>query len=349
MKPGIPGGYLSEKLESRFNLPVLAQSARPENHHGYYGQVNGFMQAVHMAWAQHLPLRIRPDDIWLLILQGLCIHVNNKPEKHRKKLVYHMGKMPLTVEGDVPASFLGQQAWERMIKAHTSMAQDNCTPLAKSLLPKFSTSAPEDQIAFQGTFLHLVKAFFRYEYDWVCGIPQFELLGTVEDYKTLFSKLEALKDFGLQSWSEELRPIIEELICAKEGSPNIEFWRNVYQVTKESIIFGSGCYGGDGESDYITQINGHFVAFFPYLQTSKNVYEPTYELRKTGEIKLREIPVGLAKYEVDNVTPFPGEPTQFHVYSGFLGTIVCNRTFMVSPQIGWVVTPAPTAKGRSPK
>ena len=55
--------------------------------------LNGFFQA-HI---NHYPIRIRPDDIWLLIIQAFSNHVNANSEDLRNYFVNFDGKKTLTV------------------------------------------------------------------------------------------------------------------------------------------------------------------------------------------------------------------------------------------------------------
>ena len=50
--------------------------------------LNGFFQA----YINHYPIRIKPDDIWLLIIQAFSNHVNANSEELRKYFVDFDGK-----------------------------------------------------------------------------------------------------------------------------------------------------------------------------------------------------------------------------------------------------------------
>ena len=56
--------------------------------------LNGF----YTAHINHYPIRIKPDDIWLLIVQAFSHHVNFNSEKLRKYFVNFDGKKELIVE-----------------------------------------------------------------------------------------------------------------------------------------------------------------------------------------------------------------------------------------------------------
>src|SRR5215470_17051358 len=48
-----------------------------------------FVQAAHFAFAEHLPLILSPDDVWLCIAQGFGTHVELNAEVFRDRFVAH--------------------------------------------------------------------------------------------------------------------------------------------------------------------------------------------------------------------------------------------------------------------
>ncbi len=58
--------------------------------------------ATHLAFADHRPLVLSPDMIWLAIVQGVATHVNLNSEKLRGDFVEHEGKAEILVRRDLP-------------------------------------------------------------------------------------------------------------------------------------------------------------------------------------------------------------------------------------------------------
>ena len=56
-----------------------------------------FFKTIVRAYAEHRPLVLSPDMIWVLISQGFARYVNAHPEQLRDQLVNHSGKMDLVV------------------------------------------------------------------------------------------------------------------------------------------------------------------------------------------------------------------------------------------------------------
>ena len=59
--------------------------------------LNGF----YTAHTNHYSIRIKPDDIWLLIVQAFSNHVNANSEKLRHLFVNFDGKQKLSVSYDI--------------------------------------------------------------------------------------------------------------------------------------------------------------------------------------------------------------------------------------------------------
>ena len=53
---------------------------------------NYFVATLHRAFINHLPITLRPDDIWLVILQGLAIHIRENADKLRSLILKNPGK-----------------------------------------------------------------------------------------------------------------------------------------------------------------------------------------------------------------------------------------------------------------
>ncbi len=72
-------------------------------------------QTILRCFAEHRPLILSPDMIWLVINQSLANHIDSNAEKFRKKIVWHKGKHSLTVES--PTEILCQDTdWLSIIE-----------------------------------------------------------------------------------------------------------------------------------------------------------------------------------------------------------------------------------------
>ena len=82
IKKNISKDVLSHSLDENKELAFLNVNAPI---------LNGF----YIAHSNHYPIRIKPDDIWLLIVQAFSHHVNINSEKLRNMFVNFEGKKVL--------------------------------------------------------------------------------------------------------------------------------------------------------------------------------------------------------------------------------------------------------------
>ena len=64
------------------------------------GLVHPFVGAVHQAYADHRPLVLSPDMFWLLVTQGLALHINNHPDDYREQFGASAEKQIIKVQHD---------------------------------------------------------------------------------------------------------------------------------------------------------------------------------------------------------------------------------------------------------
>lgn len=122
------------------------------------------------------------------------------------------------------------------------------------VLPDFSTTEPSDTVICSILMMSILKPYFTYRCEFVCGIPQITLLGTKEDYLNILQRVENLSQMGMGDeptvFAKLLRPIIKEFIAvfdAAESSPNNpqvhkKFWERICH--EESEGSGSTLLGG---------------------------------------------------------------------------------------------------------
>ena len=95
----IPIGELKKRHLSEV-LPEdkLGQSLDPNTEIIFPGAQVPLLYGFYSAHCKHYPLRIKPDDIWLLIIQAFSNHVNANAEKLRHYFVNFEGQKDLVVE-----------------------------------------------------------------------------------------------------------------------------------------------------------------------------------------------------------------------------------------------------------
>jgi hypothetical protein len=218
-------------------LPVLAPDG-----------VHPLLSAVGRAFAEHRPLVLSPDAVWLTIAQGVAQHVRLHAEVLRARLVRHAGRKRLTVVVDGP------------MPQDTSLWRHTVELLSKQLAAEvsnaevfecdFSTSTDVERVAGRIVLLDAYSPYFAYWLRCVCGIPSVTLTGTVADWQKIRARVDTLVGFGLEAWCRSLVPITDQFVRAAAGDADTGFWQRIYNP--------ADAYGG-------AVVTGWVARLYPYL------------------------------------------------------------------------------------
>ena len=284
--------------------------------------MNGFVEAVHLAYHNHYPLVLSPDAVWMCIAQGFARHINANAEKLRNLFVEHEGKKTLKVRRDDFVKGSPTNPWPEVFGEFSEQIRQHVGPKTHDLLtPSFSTTGPTERAAAQVVLMDTFKEYFTYMVRTLCGIPEVTLEGTVEDWKQLRDRAVGLAQFDLEWWIDALKPILDQFVAAASGHVDKKFWSTMYKWIGES--------GGP----YIT---GWIVTLFPYLDDNRNGYLTSWNNEHIFEgVTTESIPSGVA------ATPFIweylGTEIPMHFYAGFMGASQNSSILAIRPEISWTV------------
>jgi hypothetical protein len=213
---------------------------------------NNLVTCIHMAFSDHYSLELSPDDIWLLIVQQLAIHINQNAESLRHLFVTHSGKELIDIRAD---DFIKGKLndWSRVIgQFGEQIEQRTIDDIHQLVVTEFTTSTPITKTVTEICLMDTMQSYFDFSVSTMCGIPNIRLMGTVDDWKLILSKINQLSKYKLTSFVADLTPIIQEFVNVFENKINFEFWDSIYKYHNMS--------GGD-------LITGWINKFFPYITT----------------------------------------------------------------------------------
>ncbi|AEV87320.1 hypothetical protein ACWT_6305 [Actinoplanes sp. SE50] len=215
-------------------LPVL----EPDGIHPLLG-------AVARAFADHRPLTLSPDAVWLTILEGVARHIHLNADDLRDRLVGHQGRDLLTVV------VRGEPVWPDVVAKLAGMLPSR---LGASDCD-FSTSTEVDRMAGRVVLMDAYSPYFAYRVSVLCGIPSISLTGTAEDWRRIRARVDVLAGagLGLEKWCRSLAPIADHFVRAAAGAADPEFWKRIYNPID--------AYGGDKSTGWITRL-------YPYVGES---------------------------------------------------------------------------------
>ncbi|WP_018349794.1 DUF4419 domain-containing protein [Longispora albida] len=297
--------------------------------------VHPLLSAVARAFADHRPLVLSPDAVWLTIAQGLAQHVRLHVDELRPHLVGHAGRKRLTI------TTTGTESWDTYIGQFCELLAAE-VPAAGELGCDFSTSTDTDRLAGQIVVLDAYSPYFSLWLVCICGIPSITLTGTTEDWQRIRDRIGNLATFGLAEWQRSLEGILDQFVRAANGDVDTAFWRRIYNP--------ADAYGGDVVTGWITR-------FYPYLKGAGAIDVPNPMLalplneprdltteRRTYNgpgITTRQVPAVLSQVTV-NIDDRPGRKLRTVALHGGLAAVAQDPDGALRPVSGWHLGPAVT-------
>ena len=301
--------------------------------------LNGF----YTAHTNHCPIRIKPDDIWLLIVQAFSNHVNANSEELRQYFVDFDGKKTLQVIYDLSSI---EQVNRKVLENFSEQINEQMInylgkEILDTLTPNFSTTTYDSSIVCKISIMGAFKKYFNYEMILCgCGIPYIILEGTADDYKKILSKAQNLKKFKFEWYIDRIIPHISKMIEAKEGKVDVDYFKNMIQK-KEVTETRRGPSGIGRYEVKVDYISGWFLSFFAYFG-EKSYFSNRIERFTGSELKVENFKK-LANQML--VVPFTIKDlvhNKEYLMKYKVGFVGCdqNEKNEVFPVQGWLVSPS---------
>jgi hypothetical protein len=256
-----------------------------------------FVRGALEAWAHHLHLVLRPEDIWFAILVQLNFYMSANAEKLRTLFVSHEGKENIILEtndmnADSLKSLLGQfsSAIQERIKTEW---------MFEWIMPNFSTTTSDDKMTANVLMMGLMQHYFSYTACQTCGIPSVTLLGEREDWVKLLAKLDRLPEFGPDptEFAARLRPILTRFVRTfdEPTSENTRhFWNRIVRADPQN----------ESGSPPFT-ISGWLMGFCYWTASGEPKFEQPWRVKNPERLELdgvaypildiTDVPIGYAK------------------------------------------------------
>ena len=288
-----------------------------------------FFQTIVRAYAEHRPLVLSPDMVWLLISQGFARYVNAHSDELRNQIVSHTEKMDLVVETE--KDLLHEDAdWKKLIAGFAAQINEYTKgDVGKTITADFTTTGVTERIVSQVTLMETVKTYFDYVVHYMgCGIPSITLMGTPQDWQKVLEKTEQLEKHGMGDWFKSLKPILTEFIKASEGKPNQAFWQNMVKKENPDKLVGNKVC----DFRKPTVLDGWMLKLFPdengqTLDQVPHIHEMPSE-RVYVDFRYQVIDIANGNVIVD---------TPMELIAGYIGTEVDTLTHALTPKMGWMV------------
>lgn len=286
------------------------------------------LAAVYSAFANHRPLVLSPDHIWITIAQGIAHHMAIHGEKLRSRFVSHQGKKNLVFQCQGWADRSPENPWAEAFESWSGQIRDHVGDQAHdALVCDFSTSGPLERAVSQVVIMDVFQRYFHYIAYCICGIPTITLEGTTADWRRLADKAARLRVYDLDWWLDHLLPICDQFVRARSGDVDRKHWQNICKL--------QDAYGGH-------IINGWIAKLFPYLRAFTNGpcnrQNPIFE---TGEGFMSfSAPSGLSRVPFRWINGETGVQRRMEAVAGLVGVCQDPDTRALRPKVGWAVREA---------
>jgi hypothetical protein len=334
---------------------VISQSEFPETGKVTFARQckNQFICCAWQAFDHHTGFVLSPQQLFLIILQHVALHVNEHPEELRSQFVRFDGKKELIV--DLSPSPPPEE-WARAMQNLRQQVAENTVPDTHQLfsMEHFSAVTENEKIAGDIALMDVCQKYFDFTGRTMCGIPFFILDGTVEDWESLREKAEqivvrkTLPEFSAR-WLPALLPTLDKIIKARKGEENDKaFWDSFFKI---GATHGSGSF---------TYVSGWINCFYPLMQLWKKIgFNPYCQpftdqklYRKNAKKEsILSVFSGRSKEEVDGPDAqtyssgfskvpvkwnYFGQERRLYAYSGFaFGRYDDNA---IHPEVAWWIT-----------
>ena len=292
------------------------------------------LSGLFYAYCNHYPIRIKPDDIWLLIVQCFSHHVNTNSEDLRKYFVNFEGKKNIKIE--IETFKINNKDLETFVeKINQELKKYVGDDIIQNLTPDFTTTDINTKLVCQMSIMDSFKKYFDYEFDEiVCGIPYIILEGVAEDYKKILSKAKELSKYKFKWYINRIIPIIQKFVEAKEGKVDISFFKNIILKQEEIAYREVDCQEKKYKIDYI---DGWITEFFGYYKDkNKNLIILREKINRNIINKLPAQILNIP-FKIKNMQN--NEEKEMKFEAGIFGCAL-NEKKEISFGIGWLVSPS---------
>ncbi|WP_164108851.1 MULTISPECIES: DUF4419 domain-containing protein [Sphingobacterium] len=281
-----------------------------------------FLAGAFKAYQEHRPIIISPDIIWTLIEQGFARHIALYAEKFRDRLVDFQGKREITIVANKDDIQLGNpnSKWGSVLPQFTEQIEKfTGKAYTSNLRADFSTTNTDSRIASEIILMESVKSFFDYRMMVMgCGISAVTLEGSVADWEHVLKKMDYIETFDLSWWTNELRPIVQQIVQTKKGDLDKGFWSDMLQLRNKQAY-----------APHET-IDGWIVKFYPFNDKGEQ-----RELEPIGNIST----IAAEYVKVPFVLEDKEKDMQYtmEIWAGLFGMEQDQKSFSLKPAIGWSI------------
>ena len=334
--------FPKHSLENFISKDTLAHSLNKDQQLAFVDSNVPLLNGFYTAHNNHYPIRIKPDDIWLLIVQAFSNHVNANAEELRHLFVDFDGKKKLKVKYNLSGI---EQVDRNTLENFSEQINKQMTAyLGKELMdvltPNFTTTTYDSNIVCKISIMGAFKKYFDYEmFLCGCGLPYIVLEGTAEDYEKIIGKAKELVKYQFDWYIGRIVPHIKKMVEAKKGKIDKEYFMNMIQKKEvtETKYSASGMNEWEEKVDYITGWILSFLAYYKEVSRPNKIKRFEENIIKVENFSKLANQMLIVPFEIIDEVHKLNYLMKYKV--GFVG---CgqNKENEVYPVQGWIVSPS---------
>ena len=317
-----------ESLKKITDEKTIVHSFDINNQLAYIDSNVPVLQGFYGAHCYHYPIKIKPDDIWLLIVQAFNNHVNSNSELLRKMFVNFDNKKQLNI--DMGNKEITKETMEEFIeKVNIKMKEFLGEEISDILTPNFTTTDFNSKIVCKISIIGVFKEYFKPTcMQCICGIPYIILEGIAEDYKKIIEKSKFLSKYKFEWYINRILPHIQKMVDAKEGKIDNDYFKNIIQKKEITEKRRNACFGEIEVK--LDCISGWFLNFFGYTNYRRPFEENSIKVEELGRLANQILIVPFTINEL-------GKEYNMEFKVGFIG---CDQNDKkeVYPVVGWLAS-----------
>lgn len=197
--------------------------------------------AFYSAYNSHGGIILSPDDIWFQIYLAFSNYINKDPEGFRHLFVDHIASKQLKYDAH---ELIYEEFCNVMVNQINENTKNN---ICDKLNCNFTTSSIFEKFISNIVVMDSMKNYFKYKFEFSCGIKEVKFLGTLDNWNKLLDKTKSLLEYadGINKdlwikYINELIPVLEKFIDTYKGHSNEKFWNSIiFEEFVQGYRFGN--------------------------------------------------------------------------------------------------------------
>ena len=289
------------------------------------------LEGFYEAYLNHYPIRIKPDDIWFLIVQAFSHHVKINSEELREYFVNFNDQKTLEVVFNGSIKDINKRMLEQFsIEINKQMEAYLGKEILEALAQDYTTTINDSLIVSKISIICAFENYFNYKMRMrICGFPYIIIEGASTDYQKMIVKAKKLRKYNFGWYVDRIIPHLKKIVEAKEGNIDVDFFKkmisNSGRIEPEEVCMSPK-----------DTIYGWILDFFGFIKQGIS----SYQKFNGGSLELncfQDLASQLLSGHFTLIDEQSDKKLNMEFKVGFIGCDQ-NEKMELSPVQGWIVS-----------